>query len=47
MIKDAPIDPATGQRVNPFASYGTPQKETSYIRISMVTESSMTMINMR
>ena len=26
MIKDAPIDPATGQRVNPFASYGTPQK---------------------
>lgn len=26
MMKDAPIDPATGQRTNPFASYGTPQK---------------------
>lgn len=26
MINDAPIDPTTGQRVNPFASYGTPQK---------------------
>lgn len=26
MIKDAPVDPSTGQRVNPFASYGTPQK---------------------
>ena len=26
MIKDAPLDPTTGQRVNPFASYGTPKK---------------------
>ena len=26
MIKDAPVNPATGERINPFASYGTPKK---------------------
>src|SRR5690606_6008971 len=26
MIDNAPVDPATGQQMNPFASYGTPTK---------------------
>lgn len=26
MIDNAPVDPETGQKINPFATYGTPQK---------------------
>ena len=37
MIDNAPIDEKTGKKVNPFAAFGTPQKEIYCTKTSMET----------